>query len=88
MEETVQCEFGLPGDSGSFSINRQERDCGLYYADSTDWVGPNGIEIWLYNGGLAMSMPDVCGGVEWKSAEVDAQGYPTRPSAILGLPDV
>lgn len=88
MEETVQCEFGLPGDSGSFSINRQERDCGLYYADSTDWVGPDGVEVWHCNGGLAMSMPDVCGGVEWKSAEVDAQGYPTRPSAILGLPDV
>ena len=85
--ETVQCEFGLPGDSGSWLINKQGKVCGLYYANSTNWVGPDGVEVWHCNGGLVMSMPDVCRGVEWKTAEVDAGGYPTRPSAILGLPD-
>lgn len=60
----VQCEFefGLPGDSGSFLINNHGKVCRLYYANtSTNWVGPEGVEVWNCSGGLAMSIPNACG---------------------------
>ena len=87
MEEMVQRDFGLPGDSGSFLINRQGRVCGLYYANSTNWVGPDGVEVWHCNGGLAMSIPEACREIEWKTAKWTAKGIQLG-CLLSSVPDI
>lgn len=55
----------------SWSIGREE--CGLYYVNSTNWVNPDGVEVWHCNGGLAMPIPDACREIEWKTAKWTAK---------------
>lgn len=64
-------KFGLPGDSGSWLIDRSAQVCGLYYGNTSKWVAQELDNE--QNAGIAMSFPEVVKGIKMKLGDDNAE---------------
>lgn len=86
LSEIAQGPFCEPGDSGSFLIDLRGDVCGLVYGAFSALSSPTGLGNTYVGAGLAMTMPDVMESLRLRTTPRDANGNPTGPPAILGLP--